>query len=221
LSGFTRPDEGIVLYDGGDITWMKPEDRGRLGLIRSFQDAALFPTLTVVECVQLALERVEPTRVIPSILGLHGADRAKEDRAREIISSMGLEPYWHKQVRELSTGTRRITELACMVALEPTLLLLDEPSSGIAQRETEQLGRLIGELKERFNMTLLIIEHDIPLIMGLADRIVAMADGRVIAQGRPDEVREHPAVIESYLGGSLMAIERSGARTETEGVPVA
>jgi ABC-type branched-subunit amino acid transport system ATPase component/ABC-type branched-subunit amino acid transport system permease subunit len=214
IGGFTRPDTGEVWFDGRDITWTKPEDRARLGLIRSFQDAALFPTMTVVEIVQLAMERVWPTRVLPSVLGLRGLERDKEERARQIISFMGLERFWSKQVRELSTGTRRITELACLVALEPTLLLLDEPSSGIAQRETEQLGRVLSELKERFNMTLLIIEHDIPLIMGLSDRIVAMADGRVIADGTPDQVREEPAVVESYLGGSLTAIERSGERTE-------
>ena len=214
LGGFTRPDSGSVWFDGRDVTWMKPEARARIGLIRSFQDAALFPTMTVVETVQLALERVAPTRFVPAVLGFHGADRAKEERARQIISFMGLERFWNKQVRELSTGTRRITELACLVALEPTLLLLDEPSSGIAQRETEQLGRVLLDLKERFGMTLLIIEHDIPLIMGLSDRIVAMADGRVIAQGSPDVVREDQGVIDAYLGGSLQTIERSGERTE-------
>jgi ABC-type branched-subunit amino acid transport system ATPase component len=214
LAGFTRPDHGGVWFDGRDITWMKPEDRGHLGLIRSFQDAALFPTLTVVEVIQLALERVSPTRIVSSTLGFHGLERAKERRARQIISFMGLDPFWNKQVRELSTGTRRIVELASMVALEPTLLLLDEPSSGIAQRETEQLGDLLTRLKDQFGMTLLIIEHDIPLIMGIADRIIAMADGQVIAEGPPDEVRDDPLVIESYLGGSLSAIERSGARTE-------
>jgi ABC-type branched-subunit amino acid transport system ATPase component/ABC-type branched-subunit amino acid transport system permease subunit len=214
LAGFTRLDHGMVWFDGRDITWMRPEERGHLGLIRSFQDAALFPTLTVVEVIQLALERVAPTRIVSSTLGFHGLERAKERRARQIISFMGLDPFWNKQVRELSTGTRRIVELASMVALEPTLLLLDEPSSGIAQKETEQLGRLLTDLKDQFGMTLLIIEHDIPLIMGMADRIIAMADGQVIAEGPPDVVREDPAVIESYLGGTLAAIERSGERTD-------
>ncbi|MCA1704367.1 MAG: ABC transporter, partial [Actinobacteria bacterium] len=123
---------------------------------------------------------------------------------------MGLGAFRRKQIRELSTGTRRITELACLVALEPTLLLLDEPSSGIAQRETEQLGELLTQLKSQFGMTLLIIEHDIPLIMGLSDRIIAMADGRVIVSGTPAVVRDDQRVIDAYLGGSVAAIERSG-----------
>src|SRR5207247_1149915 len=104
--------------------------RAHLGLIRSFQDAALFPTLTVHECVMLAFERSDPTRFVPAILGITFADRRKDERARELIGMMGLSRYRHKLIRELSTGTRRVVELACMLALEPVVLLLDEPSSG-------------------------------------------------------------------------------------------
>ncbi|MCA1672661.1 MAG: ABC transporter ATP-binding protein, partial [Actinobacteria bacterium] len=211
LSGFTSLDAGTVILEDTDITWMSPEQRGHLGLIRSFQDAALFPTMTVEEVVQLALERVAPTRAFASALGLPGNERQKRERSREIVSFMGLSAFRRKQIRELSTGTRRITELACLVALEPTLLLLDEPSSGIAQRETEQLGELLTQLKSQFGMTLLIIEHDIPLIMGLSDRMIAMADGRVIVSGTPAVVRDDQRVIDAYLGGSVAAIERSGA----------
>ncbi|MBV9255693.1 MAG: ATP-binding cassette domain-containing protein, partial [Actinobacteria bacterium] len=129
--------------------------------------------------------------------------------ARELVGAMGLDAYRNKQIQELSTGTRRITEIACLLALRPSLLLLDEPSSGIAQRETEALGRLLKDIKEQLDLTLLVIEHDIPLIMGLSDRIVAMDAGRVIAVGPPDEVRVNPLVVEAYLGGSVAAIERS------------
>jgi len=124
---------------------------------------------------------------------------------------MGLWAYRNKPVQELSTGTRRITELACLMALEPQVLLLDEPSSGIAQRESEALGNLLRDLKAQLGLTLVVIEHDIPLIMGLADRIVAMDAGRVLVIGTPAEVRADDRVIESYLGGSIEAIERSGA----------
>jgi ABC-type branched-subunit amino acid transport system ATPase component/ABC-type branched-subunit amino acid transport system permease subunit len=209
LAGFTRPDSGQVRYAGRDVTSLSPEARGRLGLIRSFQDAALFPTLTVLECVQLALERTDPTRLTPALLGAGRQDRRKLARAEELVGWMGLERYRASQIQELSTGTRRIAEIACLVALEPTLLLLDEPSSGVAQKETEALGALLVRLKAELDLTLIVIEHDIPLIMGLSDRIVCMADGQVIAAGTPEVVRHDPAVVEAYLGGSLTAIERS------------
>ena len=217
LGGFTRPDGGRIVLDGHDITRLSPEARGRLGLIRSFQDAALFPTMTVLETVQVALERTMPTRVTAVFVGGRGASRIKEQRARDLVGSMGLWPYRNKAIRELSTGTRRITELACMVALRPRLLLLDEPSSGIAQRESEALGILLVQLKDALGMTMVVIEHDIPLIMSISDRLLAMDAGAVIATGSPDEVRNDAAVIEAYLGGRLDAIERSGLVTAVAG----
>jgi ABC-type branched-subunit amino acid transport system ATPase component/ABC-type branched-subunit amino acid transport system permease subunit len=210
LGGFTRADAGRVLFNRRDISRLGPEDRAHLGLIRSFQDAALFPTMTVKETVMLALERTHPTRFLSSLAGWTLPERAKERRARELVATMGLDGYRDKQIQELSTGTRRITEITCLVALEPTLLLLDEPSSGIAQRESEALGTLLLDLRRQLGITLVVIEHDIPLIMGISDRIVAMADGRVISEGTPDVVRADPLVIDAYLGGSVAAIERSG-----------
>jgi ABC-type branched-subunit amino acid transport system ATPase component len=127
---------------------------------------------------------------------------------------MGLDRYRDRQIQELSTGTRRICELACVMALEPRMLLLDEPSSGIAQRETEALGALLIGLKEKLDLTLLVIEHDMPLIKGISDRIIAMADGKVIADGTAEAVTTDPRVIEAYLGGSVTAINRSGVAAE-------
>ena len=216
LAGFTKLDEGSVRYAGHDVSALGPEARGRLGLIRSFQDAGLFPTLTVLECVQLSLERVSPTRLVPALLGLRGQEKARLAQAEQLVAWMGLERYRSSQIQELSTGTRRITEIACLVALQPQLLLLDEPSSGVAQKETEALGALLVKLKAELGLTLVIIEHDIPLIMGISDRIVCMADGEVIAAGTPEQVRNDPAVVEAYLGGSITAIERSaGANRAT------
>jgi ABC-type branched-subunit amino acid transport system ATPase component/ABC-type branched-subunit amino acid transport system permease subunit len=210
LGGFTRADTGRVVFDRREISHLGPEERARLGLIRSFQDAALFPTMTVKETVMLAQERTTPTRFLASTLGLTLGERTKERRARALVAAMGLDRYRDKQIQELSTGTRRITEIACLVALDPVCLLLDEPSSGIAQRETEALGALLVDLKAQLGLTLVIIEHDIPLIMGISDRIIAMADGAVIAEGTPDVVRTDAAVVDAYLGGSIAAIERSG-----------
>lgn len=217
VSGFTRPDHGTVGFQGKDITWLSPEARGRQGLIRSFQDAALFPTMTVEETVMLACERTMPTRFVTCLAGLRYTDARKRRQAQEIVELMGLGRYRTKQILELSTGTRRITELACLVALQPTLLLLDEPSSGVAQRETEALGVLLRDLKHQFEMTLVVIEHDIPMVMGLSDRVIAMADGEIIAIGTPDHVRHDPQVVEAYLGGDPTAIRRSDV---TPGQPV-
>jgi ABC-type branched-subunit amino acid transport system ATPase component/ABC-type branched-subunit amino acid transport system permease subunit len=214
LGGFTRPDEGRVMFDGLDVSALGPEARADLGLIRSFQDAALFPTLTVLDTARLAFERVAPTSFFSAAIGLRGAERDKDRMARELVGTMGLDRYRHTPIQELSTGTRRITELACLLALQPKLLLLDEPSSGVAQRETEALGRLLRELHTELGLTMLVIEHDIPLIMGLSDRVVAMDAGQVIAVGTPDEVRADPSVVASYLGGSIDAIERSGRTKE-------
>jgi ABC-type branched-subunit amino acid transport system ATPase component len=199
-----------VWFDGQDVTLLGPEARARIGLIRSFQDSALFPTMTVTDAVALAMERSLPTGFFSSVAGFSFRERAKVREAHEVISLMGLDPYRDMQIQELSTGTRRITEMACLVATRPTLLLFDEPSTGIAQRETEALGDVIREIKDTLGVTLVVIEHDMPLIFGLADRIIAMADGRVIASGPPDVVRNDPAVIEAYLGGSVEAIDRSG-----------
>jgi len=221
LGGFTRPDGGRVVFGGRDISPLGPEERARLGLIRSFQDAALFPTMTVKETVMLALERVQPTQFLASAVGVTGAERRKEPRARELIALMGLDRYRDKQIQELSTGTRRIAEITCLMALEPVCLLLDEPSSGIAQRETEALGGLLEDLKSQLDLTLFVIEHDIPLIMGIADRIIAMDAGQIIATGTPKQIQRDAKVQEAYLGGTVEGMDggrrrrkvKAGART--------
>jgi ABC-type branched-subunit amino acid transport system ATPase component/ABC-type branched-subunit amino acid transport system permease subunit len=210
ISGFTKPDAGTVEFLGSDVSRLSPEARASRGLVRSFQDAALFPTFSVLEVVTLALERTTPTR---SVRSLFAADRVRAKRARadEIVGLMGLNEYRDTQILALSTGTRRITEFACLVALEPTVLLLDEPSSGIAQRESEALGQVLRRIKDELDLTLVIVEHDMPLVMGISDRIVAMAAGQVLCVGTPEEIRTDERVIESYLGGNLVAIERSGS----------
>lgn len=213
ISGFTPTDDGDVEFAGQVISGLTPERRTHLGLVRSFQDVALFPTLTVVEAVALALQLKEPCRFVPSVLGINARANRHKERAGELIEMMGLPEFGSKQIRELSTGTRRITELACMVALEPRLLLLDEPSSGIAQRETEALGELLENLRRSLDITLVIIEHDIPLLMGLSDRVVVMDAGEVIAEGPPKAIQQDVKVIAAYLGADTAVLERSGQRS--------
>jgi branched-chain amino acid transport system ATP-binding protein len=131
----------------------------------------------------------------------------------ELIELMGLGAFRQKLTGELSTGSRRIVDLACILAQDPKVLMLDEPSGGVAQKETEALGPLLLRIREHTGCSLLVIEHDMPMISTISDRLVALELGRVIAEGPPHEVLAHPAVIASYLGTDEKAIERSGTRT--------
>src|SRR5262249_15291586 len=128
---------------------------------------------------------------------------------------LGITDFRDKLVRELSTGSRRIVDLACVVAHGPSVLLLDEPSSGIAQREAEALGPLLLRIREQTGATLLVIEHDVPLLLGIADRVIALDLGEIIAEGAPDAVVNDPAVVQSYLGTTEAAIARSGMTQTT------
>ncbi|MCD4524381.1 branched-chain amino acid ABC transporter permease/ATP-binding protein [Nocardioides sp. cx-173] len=212
VAGFTRPDRGRVVFDGMDVTAASPEERAAEGLVRSFQDAALFPTLTVHETLMVAQERTEATRLWTSALGVRSAERDKALAADEVLERMHLTRYARHAVGELSTGTRRVVELACLLTLRPRVLLLDEPSAGIAQSESEALGDLLLAIRQELGTTMVIIEHDLPLLSRLSDRMLAMTLGRVIASGTPDEVRNDPTVVTSYLGADQDAIHRSGLR---------
>ena len=136
-------------------------------------------------------------------------------RVEELVTLMGLDAFHDKLTGELSTGTRRIVDLACVMAQEPRVLMLDEPSAGVAQRETEALGPLLLRVREHTGCSVLIIEHDMPLLSSICDRMIALELGGVIAEGPPKEVLEHPRVIESYLGTEDSAVQRSGSATKT------
>lgn len=216
VAGFTALDRGRIVFDGIDVTKASPEERAREGLVRSFQDAALFPTLTVRETLMVAQERSDPTRLWTSALGIRTAEKEKAEAADEVIERMRLTRHARHAVGELSTGTRRVVELACLLTLQPRVLLLDEPSAGIAQSESDALGDLLLGIRQELGTTMVVIEHDLPLLSRLSDRMLAMNLGRVIAAGTPDEVRTDPAVVTSYLGADQAAIHRSGLRLATD-----
>ena len=211
LSGFGRPDGGRVLLHGDDITRLGPTARARAGLVRSFQSSPLFPTMTVVDCLTTALEREHPTNALLAAAGRHRAERLRRERAVEFALRFGLEPFLDRRIAELSTGTRRVCELACVTALRPSVVLLDEPAAGLAQREVEALVPVLRDLRAELDCTMVVIEHDLPMLGRLSDRIVAMVTGRVVADGSIDEVCAHPEVIAAYLGESGRAVGRSGA----------
>jgi ABC-type branched-subunit amino acid transport system ATPase component len=208
ISGFHAPASGHIWFKDADLVDERPFRRAWLGMGRTFQTARLFQNETVLDSVKTACHRRMQGGALRSLLsGALGTRRsvaaeAKVDaRAREIIDRLHLGDYAPKMCSELSYGTLRLTELATILAMEPELVLLDEPSSGIAQRETEALGPLLLELREELQATFLLIEHDMPLIMGISDRIVALAAGHVLAEGTPSEVQGNREVVEAYLGG--------------------
>jgi len=206
---------GAVAFFGADVSHLETSRRAELGLGRSFQDGRLFPSLTVRETLAVACEQ-SSMRIGP-LAGALGAGTSAENerqlaaRAEELITLMGLSAYGDKFLSELSTGSRRIVDLAAMIAHGARLLLLDEPSSGIAQKETEALGPVLRRLREQLSCTIVIIEHDMPLLRAVADRLIAFEVGEIISDGTPEEVLHDPVVIDAYLGTDSAAVNRSGA----------
>jgi branched-chain amino acid transport system ATP-binding protein len=217
VSGFLEIDGGRIVLRGVDITNWAPHMRATGAMARSFQDAMLYPGLTVFETIAVARERHMASRdMFAAALQLPASfesELAVRVVVEDLIEMMGLSAFKQKLTGELSTGTRRIVDLACILAQEPKILLLDEPSGGVAQKETEALGPLLLRIRERTGCSMLVIEHDMPMISSICDRLVALELGGVIAEGTPQEVLSHPAVIASYLGTDEKAIQRSGART--------
>jgi ABC-type branched-subunit amino acid transport system ATPase component len=214
ISGHLAASSGRVVLDGTDVTRLSPAARARRGLGRSYQNAALFPGLTVEETLAVALDRtVRHVTPVAGALGLPIARRGERNvRAAvdTLVEQMGLGAFRDKFVAELSTGSRRIVDLAGIFASRPNVLLLDEPSSGVAQREVEALGALLKTARDVLGATMLVVEHDIPMLRTLCDEMYALETGRVIAHGTPDEVLADASVIASYLGTESRSVNRSG-----------
>ncbi len=214
VSGFLRPDSGRVALGGVDITDRSAPARARLGLGRSFQDSRLFSGLTVRDAVAVSLERftdvADPFNAMLRLPLQVQTEAAVAQRVDELLDMFGLDRFADNLVSELSTGSRRLVDLAAVVAHQPSVVLLDEPSSGVAQREVEAMVGLLETLRDRLNATLLVVEHDIAFIAALADRLVAMDRGAVLLSGPPHDVLESPEVGEAFLGSDPLALSRSG-----------
>ena len=182
------PSTGSVKLLGQNVEGTTSHRRARVGLGRTFQAATLFPELTVRETVQLALEAREPHVVLgfAPLLRRIGKERRKREQAAELIDFLGLGRYADRFIAELSTGTRRIVELTSVLAVAPRVICLDEPTAGVAQREAEAFGPLIKRVQQELDATLVVVEHDLPLIMSISDRVYCLEAGAVIAEGTPD-----------------------------------
>ncbi|MGD0025360.1 MAG: ABC transporter ATP-binding protein [Xanthobacteraceae bacterium] len=196
LSKFLSPTRGRIVFDGRDITALKPADVARLGLVRSFQISAVFPHLTVLENVRIALQRRRGGSFDfwRSRRVLHALD----DRAMELIAEVGLAPYANVLAVELPYGRKRVLEIATTVALDPQMLLLDEPTSGMGREDIDRISALIKSLA--VDRTVLMVEHNLSVVANLCDRITVLTRGQILAEGDYKTVSADPAVREAYLG---------------------
>jgi ABC-type branched-subunit amino acid transport system ATPase component/ABC-type branched-subunit amino acid transport system permease subunit len=214
IGGFV-PSTGLIELFGRDVSDDDVVHRASDGLGRTFQGAILFPELTVRETVELSLEARHRTHLLSVALCLPSGlrrERTVRSEASDLIDFLGLGRYADRYVVELSTGTRRILELADLLALGARMLCLDEPTAGVAQREAEAFGPLILDLRRELDASMLVIEHDMPLLMAISNRVYCLEAGRVIAEGTPEEVRKNPAVISSYLGTDQRRLRSQGEK---------
>ncbi len=206
ISGHVTTDAGRVTMLGRDVSKWSPERRAEAGLGRSFQAAKLWPGLTVQETIALAVtKRIHTPGIIPTLFCAPNVSRAEKRVAKEVdevLEWLSLGDYRDLLASDLSTGTRRLVELSVIVAMRPSIVMLDEPSAGIAQAETEALAPVLLQTREQLNCSMLLIEHDMGLMRALSDRIIAMDTGSVVVVGAPEEVLSHPRVVESYLGAA-------------------
>ena len=213
ISGLVAPQAGTVRLDGIDLVEYLPEERLGVGMVRSFQDCRLFPELTVLDVLLLSEDARSEVAVFSTTLRLpwaRRAERRKQEAVDQVITAFGLERFRHHRTAELSTGTRRVVDLASIVLARPRLLLLDEPTAGIAQREAEAFVPLLRRLHQVADTTIVLVEHDVPLVFELCSTVVVMELGRVVASGPPEEVRADPKALAAYLGASDEALMASG-----------
>ncbi len=196
ITGMLRPDAGGIVLGEEDITWLRPEARVKRGLARTFQINTLFPRLTALESVALAvLEREGRSETWWKPLPAY---RRSIDEAHAILHSLNLEKASHRLTRELAYGQQRLLEIALALATRPRVLLLDEPAAGVPKDESAELFAAISGLSR--DLTILFIEHDMDVVFRFASRIIVMVSGRILAQGTPQEIGADPQVREVYLG---------------------
>lgn len=196
LTKFMQPSAGKITYRGDDITYLKPADVARRGLVRSFQISAVFGHMTAMENVRIALQRARGTS-----FDFWRSDRILRqfnDRARALLEDVGLGAFADRQAAELSYGRKRALEIATTLALDPPLLLLDEPTAGMTEQDVTRIVDLIRRL--RAGRTILMVEHNLSVVAGLSDRITVLTRGRILAEGDYETVSRDPAVITAYLG---------------------
>ncbi|MEK3974986.1 ABC transporter ATP-binding protein [Psychrobacillus sp. FSL K6-1267] len=209
LTGVYAPTTGDIVFNGERINGLPPFKVTRKGISRTFQNIRLFNELTVLENVKVAYHSLATHSMISSILRLPShfkGEQEMEEKSIEFLKIFKLDKYKDELAKNLPYGQQRRLEVARALAAGPKLLLLDEPAAGMNPQETKDLMDLIGFIREKFDLTILLIEHDMNLVMGVCERIYVLDHGQLLAEGTPKEIRNHPKVIEAYLGEEVPGI---------------
>lgn len=205
LSRLYEYEQGTIVFDGTALSSVPRHRIASLGIGRTFQNLALFGTMSVLENVMVGRHCRTSSGFAANALRLPNVsmeDKGTGKRARELIDFLHLNAVAHSRVHELPFATQKRVELARALAADPKLLLLDEPASGLNHEESQALGRIIREIRDRLRVTVLLVEHRMSLVMSISDKVVALHFGRKIADGTPDQVRVHPEVVQAYLGAA-------------------